>query len=676
MPAPSPVISNPTAVMAWLVPTLPLLASLLLAILPAVSARRAAGLAIGSVALSALAAAGTAVMVWTRGIVLVSDVPWFDVGGVALTLAIRVDALAALVSLLVALVSLAVTTYAVAYLRGDPRYERFFAQLLLFVGAMLTLVAADDALLFFVAWEIVGLCSYLLIGFWFERRDVPRAATQAFLVTRHGDMALLAGLILLTREAHSASLADGIAAATSGCLAGPELMLIAALLVTGALAKSAQLPFSGWLPDAMLGPTPVSALLHSATMVAAGVYLVARLFPLFEASGILPVVAWIGAITALYGAWAALDQRDLKRLLAYSTMSQLGFMFLGLGAGSLVAGVLLLVAHACFKSLLFVGAGNVNHELASTAFAPMGGLLHRMPVTAVLFVIGAAALAGVPLIVALPAKDAALSAAARTSPALLVVALVAALGTALYSTRAFVLTFLAAPRGDAAARAQEPDAGFAAPMLTLAILLVVAAVARSPLLGEPMARLLGTAAPDVASVTITALVVTVAGIAVGAVAAQRWPGMVAWPLLAPGRELAAHGFGLPALYTHIAHATERAAARGRDLDLVAFDRPLSRLARAVRAGATGARWFDLATFEAASNWLARMTLELVRTARRFDVRRINAAFDAAARALTRVGQRLRRIETGYAYNYLVAIVAWGLGALALAALVVWLRTGT
>jgi NADH-quinone oxidoreductase subunit L len=354
--------------------------------------------------------------------------PWLEVGGFQFRLALQLDPLGALVATLVSVIAMVVFAYSISYMASQPHQGRFYAELSLFAAAMLTIVMAADLLTLFIAWELVGLSSYLLIAFRFQEPGAPPAATKALLATRLGDLAMLAGVLLLVQAIGGSDIGRALTAASSGDLS-PSVLLIATLLIfAGAAGKSAQTPLQGWLPDAMIAPTPVSALLHSATMVAAGVFLVARLYPLFEAAALaLSVVAWVGATTAVLGGAAALAQTDLKRTLAYSTLSQMGLMFVGLGAGSLIAGLALLIAHALYKATLFLAAGAVEREVHSREYRGLGGLARRMPVTFAAFVISAAALAGLPVSLALPSKDATLAAALGQSWALFAVALVAAI---------------------------------------------------------------------------------------------------------------------------------------------------------------------------------------------------------------------------------------------------------
>ena len=277
---------------------------------------------------------------------------WFDAGGTSLKLGMAVDQLSVLMMGIVTFVALAVQVYSLGYMRGEPRQGWYFAAHSLFAAAMLGVVLADNLLLLYISWELVGLCSYLLIGFWYERRSAAEAAKKAFVTTRIGDVGFLIAILILFKsvEPDTFDLSAIFTAVRAGEIGDGTLTLVAVLIFLGAMGKSAQVPFHVWLPDAMEGPTPASALIHAATMVAAGVYLVARMFPLFEvAPGALTMVMIVGLITALIAASMALVMTDLKRVLAYSTISQLGFMMLALGAGGLSAGIFHLATHAFFR---------------------------------------------------------------------------------------------------------------------------------------------------------------------------------------------------------------------------------------------------------------------------------------------------------------------------------------
>ena len=331
---------------------------------------------------------------------------WFNAGlpglegSVALTLGFFVDPVTIAMLGLVTFVALMVQIYSLGYMHGDPRINWYFAVHALFAASMLTIILSDSFLLLYVAWELVGVCSYLLIGFWHERPAAREAAKKAFIVTRIGDVGLLVGILLLWREVGTFSMTDAFAAVQAGTMSEGVTIAAALLLFLGAMGKSAQIPFHVWLPDAMEGPTPVSALIHAATMVVAGVFLVARAFPLFEAySGVpLMVVAIVGLVTALVTATIALVATDIKRILAYSTVSHLGLMMLSLGAGGYTAAIFHLLAHGFAKALLFLGSGSVIHSTEEQEISKLGGLRRVMPITTIVFAIGAASLGGIPIL--------------------------------------------------------------------------------------------------------------------------------------------------------------------------------------------------------------------------------------------------------------------------------------
>ena len=375
---------------------------------------------------------------------------WFTAGGVELAWGLIVDPLAIVMLGLVTLVALVIQVYSLGYMKGDPRFGWYFAVHSLFAAAMLTLVLADNFLLLYVAWELVGLGSYLLIGFWYERRSAAEAAKKAFVTTRIGDVALLIGILLLFKEVGTFDMSTIFGEAQALVNGEPSLLgsgtatASALLLFIGAMGKSAQFPFHVWLPDAMEGPTPVSALIHAATMVAAGVYLVARAFPLFEAApDALTVVAVIGLITALVGASLAMVVTDLKRVLAYSTVSHLGLMMLTLGSFGYTAAVFHLVAHGFSKAMLFLGAGSVMHSMNDeTDIRKMGGLRKVMPITALTFAIGSLSLGGIPLFSGFWSKDEALLAILDHRAYLLAFAFIVAFMSALYMARVWFMVFL------------------------------------------------------------------------------------------------------------------------------------------------------------------------------------------------------------------------------------------
>ena len=372
------------------------------------------------------------------------SINWATIGDTQLTWGTIVDPLSVTMLGLVALVAFCVQIYSLGYMKDEPRYAWYFAVHSLFAAAMMTLVLADNLILAYFSWELVGLGSYLLIGFWYEKRSAAEAAKKAFITTRIGDVGLLIGIILLFKATGSFQISTIFHVAEEGAISQGLLTASAILIFLGAMGKSAQFPFHVWLPDAMEGPTPVSALIHAATMVAAGVFLVARLYPLFELAPMaILIIATIGLITTIIASTMALVMTDLKRVLAYSTVSHLGFMMLSLGAFGVGAAIFHLLAHAFAKALLFLGAGSLTHGTHKTQIWDMGGLWRKMPVTAVTFVIGALALGGVPPLAGFFSKDEMLLAVLHgRNPIFIILALFAAFLSALYMARLiFIVIF-------------------------------------------------------------------------------------------------------------------------------------------------------------------------------------------------------------------------------------------
>ncbi|MFI7533977.1 NADH-quinone oxidoreductase subunit L [Streptosporangium sp. NPDC049376] len=412
--------------------------------------RRAALIAVVPAALSTLLALWTAYTALTGGGVSTGTLDVIPTGSLPISVGLLVDPLSASVAVLVTVVALAVQVYSVGYLSGDRRYPSYSAFVSLFTSAMLLVVHAADLLVLYVGWEVMGLCSYLLIGHWWEDRANSRAAIKSFLVTRVGDVGFLFGVFVLGTAAGSFRIADVIAAVplmSSGTVVTATLLLLA-----GVAGKSAQVPLHTWLPDAMAGPTPISALIHAATMVAAGIFLVARLHPVFAGAGpTLDVLAVAAALGMLGAALAALAQDDLKRVLAYSTISQLAYMAGALAAGSDDAAILHLITHGAFKALLFLCAGVVIHTVGSNLMSAMGGLRGRLPVTFAAMTVGFAALMGLPPASGFFSKDEvlvsmerALSTGPLTDAAALLLygcALATVAVTGAYATRAWLRTF-------------------------------------------------------------------------------------------------------------------------------------------------------------------------------------------------------------------------------------------
>ena len=422
-------------------------------------------LATGLAHLGAMEEAETAAP-YVGSVTAAASTTWLSVGESALRIGYAVDGLAALMLVVVGFVALMVMVFSVGYMAGEGGLARYYAVLSLFTASMTGLLLADGLIGLFVAWELVGACSYLLIGFWFQKPSAAAAAMKAFVVTRIGDVGLFVAIALLWSRTHALSYTSVMAAIPD--LPAWVVTAAAVLLFIGAAGKSAQFPLHIWLPDAMEGPTPVSALIHAATMVAAGVFLVARTWPLFEAApAALQLVLVVGAFTALASATIAVGQTDIKKVLAYSTTSQLGFMCAALGAGAWRAAVFHLITHASFKALLFLGSGSVIHGAHTQDMREMGGLARKMPITAVTWIVGVAALAGLPGLSGFFSKDEVLHGVLTASPVAGIALVVAAAFTAFYITRATILTFFGAYRGSA--HPHEGGAVMWGPLVALAI---------------------------------------------------------------------------------------------------------------------------------------------------------------------------------------------------------------
>ncbi len=447
--------------MIWLIPIIPLVGSLVVGLI----GRRMRRSVVAIIACgSALLALLLSLDAFTRLLSLPAEGrllrqslgPWIASGDFSVAFGFLFDPLSAIMALVVSGVGLLIHVYSIGYMAEDRDYHRFFSLLNLFLAEMLVLVLADNYLLLFVGWEGVGLCSYLLIGFWFERPAAASAGTKAFLVNRIGDAAVVVGLIWMIFAFGSLDFEVVFTGAPAAFLHGSVAATVLSLLLfAGATGKSAQLPLYVWLPDAMEGPTPVSALIHAATMVTAGVYLIARSAPLFQLAPVsLEIVAWIGGLTAFYAASIALVQTDIKRVIAYSTISQLGYMFLGLGVGAYAAGIFHLMTHAFFKALLFLAAGSVIHALAGEQdVRKMGGLRTSLRVTAGSFLIGALANAGIVPFAGFWSKDEILFATYASGHRLLwVLGALTAAGTGFYMFRLYFLAFEGKSRLDPSAQ--------------------------------------------------------------------------------------------------------------------------------------------------------------------------------------------------------------------------------
>ncbi|MDP2182675.1 MAG: NADH-quinone oxidoreductase subunit L [Actinomycetota bacterium] len=544
-------------------------------------------------------------------------------GGVPLQVGIMLDAVSAAMLIVITVVGACVQVYSLGYMHRDERVGWYYAALSLFTAAMLLLVLADNFLLLYVAWEIMGLCSYLLIGFWHEQEAPRKASMKAFMTTRVGDIGFAIGLFVMFATVGSFGFADVLGAPETW--APGVATAVALLLLFGAMGKSAQVPLHVWLPDAMAGPTPASALIHAATMVAAGVYLVARAFPIFEASATaLTVTLFVGATTALVGGLLAAVQHDIKKVLAYSTISQLGYMFVALGAGGAVAGLYHLVTHAFFKSLLFLGAGVIIHAYHTQDMREMGGLRRYLPWTTATFTVGALALAGVPPLGGFWSKDEILTVLWHEHHYVTwAIALGAAFVTAFYVARLWFRVF-AGPK-----QTEELHEGHKEMILPMVLLASITAVIGffGPRLGEFLGHEIPWPDPFMAGISVT---VAASGLALGWWAYGR-PGVVLNTRSLKSR--AGYGYEMLAqkLYFDLTYETF-------------IVRPYMRLAALLSR-------FDAHVVDGVVNGTGELWRRVAGMSSVFDIGVIDGAVNGAAGMVKSLGVRARRIQGGRIQTY-------------------------
>ena len=688
-------------IMTWLTPLPPILSFFLIVLFARRSNRLSHTIAVGAMLISW----GLAMAVFFQALAVehlgehpfTSSIAWLPTGMTTLHIGVLIDPLSAVSLFFVAWTCLAIFVYSVGYhnfghardkedVPGlppkaggiEPMYARFFAFISLFAFGMLTLVVSDNLLTLFIGWEIMGLCSYLLIGFWYAKESARKAMVKAFITTRVGDVFMLLGLAYLYTStgtlSYRAILSEPVLerlAGTPSLIAGLSTAgMIGLLLFFGTVGKSAQWPLHVWLPDAMEGPTPVSAMIHAATMVSAGVYMILRFFPLItagwhEGQALNPtmwVIAAVGAFTALFAATIALTQNDIKRVLAYSTISQLGYMVAAVGIGAFVAAAFHLVTHAFFKALLFLGSGSVIHGVEHGAHAThdhvdandmmiMGGLRRKMPITFWTFVAGGLALSGFPLVTAgFWSKDEILGHAYQTGQAWVFGALVlAALLTAFYTARQITLTFLGEPRSKAADHASESVPTMTIPLIVLAVFAVGAgwlgiaedfpvlggllpnwfhAFVGGTLLEEP----LGTHFNAVP--VLTSIAVALGGLLVGWLVYRKMTHGASDPLVKP----------LGPLYTIVQHKYYF-----DELYTFAVVRPAYWFAETFTY-----RWLDRGVIDGILHSVGRFTLRLGSFLRNaIDLPIINGSGDMVGEGVKRSGRGLRWIQTGRVQFYLV-----------------------
>ena len=552
---------------------------------------------------------------------------WLETAGFKLSIGLSLDGLSRFMALLVASIALLVSIYATEDMAEEAGQSRFFWQLSFFVGAMLLLVLANSFVLLYAAWEGVGVASFLLIGFWYDQKDSRQAALKAFLITRLGDLGLFLGWLLALQIVGTTDIATFLATVRQG--ENPSVLtLLALLFFAGAVGKSAQLPLTSWLPDAMAGPTPVSALIHSATMVAAGVYLVLRLFPLFAAApGALTVVLWVGSATALFAGLVATQQQDLKRVLAWSTVSQLGEMMMALGLGGPLAAAYHLATQAAFKSTLFLAAGAVGLAVETYSLKRFGRLGSRMPLTALTFVAAALSLAGLPPFSAFWSEEAILRFAVAASPGWGILLIIFVFLAGVYISRAAVSTLATWP-GAPQPAAHDPSIRMTGSMLLLALAACGLGWALS---GRLEAGLGFPSGPELAwGWSLIAVLATLIGLG--------WGG---WHALRKG----------PApIFGSFPRVLEQT------LDVVT-----NSPAQLAIVLATG-----LNTVEAGLDQIVRMlgaaTLALADTADVTDTHGISLGVDRLSNLLSATGERLRQLQSGKIYFYTLAVFVWLLAA--------------
>ncbi len=653
---------------AWLIPVLPLVAFAIIVLFINRWKAWSARLAVVAMGLSMLLALGVLATLLSSAVIdpehpFERAFNWLPTGETVLKMGYLIDPLTAVMLIVVTVVGFCIFVYSLGYMAEDPRYSRFFAYMSLFAGSMLSLVLANNLLLLYISWEMVGLCSYLLIGFWFEKKTAADAAKKAFIVTRIGDVGLFIGLLILYSQTGHVDFSSVFQAVEGIAHSNPTLVTLVGLLIfAGAVGKSAQFPLHVWLPDAMEGPTPVSALIHAATMVAAGVYLVGRTYPIFhaiEGSASLATVAWIGAITAIMAASIGVAMNRAKRILAYSTISQLGYMMIGLGVGGVMVGIFHLMTHAFFKALLFLGAGSMMHgsgEHADLNIWKSGGLRKHMPITFWTFLFGTLALAGIFPFAGFWSKDEILLKAFEHNPAIYLLGLAGAFLTAFYMFRLVFVSFFGEAR-DHKVHAHESPPVMTVPLAILAFFSLVIGWVGISFIGNPFGRFLG-------------------GV-LGAVEAEEHGGVglgLELGLMGVSLLVALAGIGTAYLLYGRRQVASEAEEPLRALGplwtalehKLYFDeiynflivQPLLRLAEILRR-------FDLGIIDGIVNGVGLLTKDVIAAASRWiDTYIVDGAVNLVGLVTKKVGDGIKYLQTGQVQSYALAIF---LGVLLLAA---------
>ena len=647
----------------WLIPAAPLVASILILAFGKAARRAAAAVAIlGQIAALTMSIFAFVPTLHSHGFRAIQNFTWFTFGEQILRIGFVLDPLAAAMLMMIALVGLCIFVFSIGYMAEDKNFGRFFAYLSFFSGAMLGVVVANSLLLLFVFWELVGLASYLLIGFWIERPSAAAAAKKAFITTRIGDMGFFLGILWLYHRSGTLLFYDG----GRGCLEplalsaiGSSVTLVALLIFCGAVGKSGQFPLHVWLPDAMEGPTPVSALIHAATMVAAGVFLVARVYPIFSVGAIngvttsLTIVVWIGVITGLMAALIAVAQFDIKRILAYSTVSQLGLMMVSLGVGGVAAGIMHLLAHGFFKALLFLGAGSVIHGVHHEQdIRKMGGLRRLMPITFSTYAIGMMALSGVPFFFSGGwTKEEILHATSNWPRSHLphYLMLIGVILTALYMTRQIIYVFFGNRRA-ASEHAPESPSVMTLPLIVLAVCAILFSVVLTPAWPWLESYLTGHPArfdPHllIQPMIIVSLALVGAGVAIGIWIYRR------------GGETDPIQHAQPALFRFLEN--KMWIDEIYDRTVIALSKILARLSD----------WMDRHVWDGLVRGVGAVGQFLARLTTGADERVINAGVDEGTIGAQGFGRVMSRWHSGQIQTYLGAVA---LGMLALVLLYAWL----
>jgi len=580
-------------------------------------------------------------LVFTLGELSIEKI-WYVTGSFSISMGMLADGLSTMMLVIVTIVSFVVHLYSIGYMHKDKRYWLFFVELQLFSASMLGLVLAHNYLQMFICWELVGLCSYLLIGFWYENKSASDASKKAFLVTRVGDVAMLIGLFLLFTITGTLTYSGVFGAAEAGTISHNMITAVTILLFCGAMGKSAQFPLHVWLPDAMEGPTPVSALIHAATMVAAGVYLVGRSFPLFlHSPQTMTVVAIIGTFTAIFAASIAVVQTDIKRVLAYSTISQLGYMIFALGIGAYAAGMFHLMTHAFFKALLFLGSGSVIHAAHTQDIREMGGLGSKMKITAWTFVIGALSLSGFPMLAGFWSKDEILGFAFSTGRYyIFAIGVITAFLTAFYMFRLIFVVFYGS-KSKAAKHAHESSKIITIPLIILSVLAVAAGYVGAPFISQKY-NIVGFISGDmhiehVEFSFIPMIISVIAGLA-GILLAYLMYGIRAIPTDWSYRFVKPYYKVLMNKY-YIDEFGSRAIIR-----------PVLRFAKLVN-------WFDRRIIDGIVNLSGKITMKISKAINLFDLGIVDGMVNWTARETFNSGRRLRLLQTGNISGYAIVMFA-------------------